>query len=340
MAMGVGLILLSSHVDAAAGRAKHKSLARLKAGLQSVRDSKDAAVERLEALRNREKILNSKSTNELVPASIPGMSRGFALVRDDIENMDGETAKSLHQELAHLIKRGFTKTLSLVVSANRGETGSLSESQILSGLKKFKSKEGFLKQLGKVEAANADPNPRSFEFSLAELKKIRHERDALNKKVQKCETDERMILAEIRVVSGAGDRDEEKPSRPFDLVRPVPGKIVSGFGMRMHPVDQIEKEHKGVDFAAKQGDSVKAAASGMVIFCGIQTGYGNVIILRHEDGLKTLYAHLSEFGVEVGDAVDRGSVIGKAGMTGNATGPHLHFEIRENDVAIDPQKYL
>ncbi len=110
----------------------------------------------------------------------------------------------------------------------------------------------------------------------------------------------------------------------------------SGFGWRTDPITGERRIHKGVDFRAKYGDSVFAAGSGKVIFAGVSGGYGNLIQIKHPNGYITMYGHLSKIFVKAGHKVRRGELIGRVGATGRVTGPHLHFEIRKNGVAIDP----
>jgi murein DD-endopeptidase MepM/ murein hydrolase activator NlpD len=112
-------------------------------------------------------------------------------------------------------------------------------------------------------------------------------------------------------------------------------RISSGFAMRFHPILQQWRTHKGIDYAAPIGTHVKATADGTVEFAGKQNGYGNVIMLKHQGGFSTYYAHLSRFaaGLRNGTRVRQGDVIGHVGQTGWATGPHLHYEFRvDNDV--------
>jgi murein DD-endopeptidase MepM/ murein hydrolase activator NlpD len=116
-------------------------------------------------------------------------------------------------------------------------------------------------------------------------------------------------------------------------------RITSGFTTaRFHPVLQRWRAHTGVDYGAPAGTGVKATADGFVEFAGSRGGYGNVVILRHQTQYTTLYGHLSAFGrgVRTGARVSQGDVIGYVGSTGLATGPHLHYEFRINDVHQDP----
>jgi murein DD-endopeptidase MepM/ murein hydrolase activator NlpD len=117
-------------------------------------------------------------------------------------------------------------------------------------------------------------------------------------------------------------------------------RISSGFAMRFHPILQQWRAHKGVDYAAPAGTHVKATADGTVEFIGRQSGYGNVVMLKHQGGVGTYYAHLSRFagGLRKGARVYRGDVIGHVGQTGWATGPHLHYEFRVNNEVRNPLK--
>jgi len=115
-------------------------------------------------------------------------------------------------------------------------------------------------------------------------------------------------------------------------------RISSTFGLRKHPVHGKWRAHKGVDYAAPSGTPIHATADGVVSFVGRQNGYGNVVILKHWDSYSTLYAHQSRFaaGLKKGMHVNQGDVIGYVGSTGWATGPHLHYEFRIADKAVDP----
>jgi murein DD-endopeptidase MepM/ murein hydrolase activator NlpD len=127
--------------------------------------------------------------------------------------------------------------------------------------------------------------------------------------------------------------DPTRPSAPLDFLR-----VTSSFGMRRHPILGFSRMHQGVDFGAREGAPVLAAADGTVTDAGPAGGYGNLIRIRHAGGWSTGYAHLSAFapGVAVGARVTRGEVIAFVGHTGLATGPHLHFEVALNGVKLDP----
>lgn len=115
---------------------------------------------------------------------------------------------------------------------------------------------------------------------------------------------------------------------------PSRGSISSSFGQRWG------KMHKGIDIAANNGARINAALDGTITFAGWQEGYGNVIKMDHGDNIETTYAHCSSITVKKGEVVNQGEKIGEVGSTGNSTGPHLHFEIRENGEPKNPEKYI
>jgi murein DD-endopeptidase MepM/ murein hydrolase activator NlpD len=122
---------------------------------------------------------------------------------------------------------------------------------------------------------------------------------------------------------------------------PVTGyPITSPFGDRIHPIFGDRQLHTGIDFGTPPGTPVRAAARGTVTFVGWDGGYGNLVIVSHANGYETFYAHLDELNVAPGDRVTLGKVIGFSGSTGYVTGPHLHFEIRLNQVALNPMNYF
>lgn len=122
---------------------------------------------------------------------------------------------------------------------------------------------------------------------------------------------------------------------PADL-----NSISSGFGYRRDPFRGTAAMHRGLDFRAPHGSPIHAAADGRVTFVGTKGGYGKVVEIDHGAGLVTRYAHMSRFNSEVGSRVSAGDVIGAIGSTGRSTGPHLHFEVRINNTAVNPRPFL
>lgn len=114
----------------------------------------------------------------------------------------------------------------------------------------------------------------------------------------------------------------------------------STFGNRKDPFTGRLAFHSGIDYAAPQGSKVLSAGAGTVTFVGQMSGYGNVVEITHANGLVTRYGHLSAFLAKEGQKVSTGTPIARVGSTGRSTGPHLHFEVRRSDNAVDPARYL
>jgi murein DD-endopeptidase MepM/ murein hydrolase activator NlpD len=162
---------------------------------------------------------------------------------------------------------------------------------------------------------------REFEAQINQLKAESNAITAFLRGVQK---------GQGRVISGKGI-----------FASPIPGAaITSGFGSRVHPIYGDVRMHTGIDFRAAMGTTVRAAGAGKVVFAGAKGGYGNTVIIDHGNSLATLYGHLSSIGVRVGQTVSKGQAIARSGSTGASTGPHLHFEVRENGVPVNPMGYL
>jgi murein DD-endopeptidase MepM/ murein hydrolase activator NlpD len=122
---------------------------------------------------------------------------------------------------------------------------------------------------------------------------------------------------------------------------PVRGYISDGFGGRSNPFGGGGFEnHPGLDIATTFGTAVEATADGIVIFAGVNGGYGNVVVVDHGYGITTRYGHLSRIDAQVGDRVHRGKQVGAVGSTGRSTGPHLHYEVRLQDRPVNPINYL
>lgn len=123
---------------------------------------------------------------------------------------------------------------------------------------------------------------------------------------------------------------------------PAPGyyKITSPYGYRTHPILKKKKLHTGIDIAVPKGSKIIAANAGKVIYAGYYGGYGYAVIIDHGGKISTLYAHNDKLLVKEGDEVEKGQTIAKSGSTGLSTGPHLHFEVRENGQHVDPMKHL
>lgn len=129
----------------------------------------------------------------------------------------------------------------------------------------------------------------------------------------------------------------EATSGKLDLkLPPVGGTITSGVGMRIDPIDGKLRHHNGIDIAIHEGTPVTAVAAGTVVYSGQRSGYGNTVIVEHDNGLLTLYGHNSRLMVSTGQRLDQDTVIALSGNTGRSTGPHLHFEAWQAGENVTP----
>lgn len=166
------------------------------------------------------------------------------------------------------------------------------------------------------------------------LANVRETREEFLQEAEALAAQSAALAARIREAqTGAGSTGTGAPSAA-GLIWPVNGPVVSGFGMRWGQL------HEGIDISASSGTPIWAAAAGTVIHAGWLGGYGNLVVLDHGNGLATAYAHASAILVGVGQRVLQGETIALVGSTGNSSGPHLHFEVRVNGVAVDPLLYL
>ena len=128
----------------------------------------------------------------------------------------------------------------------------------------------------------------------------------------------------------------QAPRASEGLQWPVAARITSGFGLRIHPILRFARMHRGIDFGARWGTPIHAAADGQVTRAGWAGGYGRQVRLAHGGGLASSYSHMSSLSVEPGTLVRQGQLIGYVGSSGLSTGPHLHYEVYRGGVAVNP----
>lgn len=152
----------------------------------------------------------------------------------------------------------------------------------------------------------------------------------------------RMTNAIMIPADAGGPVSRENSAAKYETRPAVSSSVSVGsvFGYRRDPFTRRARFHAGVDIKARRGDPVGASQAGIVQFAGWYHGYGNMVIVAHGGGVTTHYAHLSSFDVEVGSHVERGTIVGRAGSTGRATSPHLHYELRLDGIALNPFQTL
>lgn len=174
-------------------------------------------------------------------------------------------------------------------------------------------------------------------------------RDRYTNDARYYERAERQLLAESAQIEAQLRQLASSSSGPVTgstgaFMWPVVGTITSGYGYRFHPIHRTRLMHTGLDIAKPSGTPVKAADGGKVIYAGWRGGYGKVVMIDHGHqrgkSIVSLYGHLSSILVGNGQTVSKGQVVARVGSTGFSTGPHLHFEIRENGATVDPRRYL
>ena len=169
------------------------------------------------------------------------------------------------------------------------------------------------------------------------LKDVKSQESALYDILDAMEEESERIAANIASLQSDGG---VAPTGKLVWPAPASKRITSKYGPRVHPIKKTNSIHTGVDIGAGNKTNILAAASGKVIVSTYNSSYGNYVVIDHGGGMSTLYAHMSQRKVKVGDNVAAGSVIGLVGSTGLSTGPHLHFEVRLNGKHTNPNPYL
>lgn len=210
----------------------------------------------------------------------------------------------------------------------------------------FDTAENVIEELKEKESTNID-DLQILEKYQTELKDFISKEEAVaNLYKQKVVVQPKVTVASTNRVSTGRNSgsvatstniSQSKVSLGITLIKPVSGMISSRFGARS---SIRSSAHTGLDIATSKGTPIVAAASGTVSFAGYKGSYGYLVVITHSNGVQTYYGHCSQLYVSAGDKVSQGSKIAAVGSTGNSTGPHLHFEVRVNGTAYNPQNYL
>lgn len=274
--------------------------------------------------------------------------------------VDEKALRQAAQEFEALLLTQLTASLNSVSEAEEdslfGQDGGtdLSKKMFSEQLAKTMAESGgiglqdvILRQFGINQPKDLITQNRQFSKTTEAIKDIKETSFQPKRKIERIETD-RPIKPIVKV-------DSEQPIIPVSVKNisenvgitdsvgyqmPAKGRISSQFGNRFHPVDKVMKFHAGIDIAVPMGTKVTASASGVVTHAGWKKGYGNLVVVRHNDGKETYYGHLSKITVKENEQVSAGQQVALSGSTGKSTGPHLHFEVRENGAVVNPLKIL
>ena len=306
-----------------------------------------SALGKLKELKKEQQSLNEQRSYVKVYVAEEAAIRYAQNVRPEVQLLADRVLKptppniaSLRRKLHQQLADGEIKLLAELLIGKRSviSTSDVEEAiEQLPSIDAFRSAVGAAKPTAKKQVAENAAEPEDADRDRKD--EVREQIEFLEKKIAKCERDEKHIRAEIRVVS-TQDEEIREPVRTAPLLRPIDTRQTSSFGFRTDPFTHEEKMHKGLDFGGPYGTRVNAAATGRITYAGQLTGYGNIVIVEHRPGFETAYGHLSQINVEVGDHVGAGYKVGEVGSSGRSTGPHLHFEVRVNGKQVDPAEYL
>lgn len=327
--------------------------------LQQKKKEERSVIGQIEAIErniaNTEKELNSLAERIAI------LKDSIAKVEEEIEEAEQELAEKedlLCERLEYIYKQGEVSYLEVLLSATDIKDF-LTRYDMLSIIveQDIELIEGINKQKNDLKMKKSD-----LEVKEKELVQIQANQESAKKMLDSQKEEKQKILSNVskeRKAYEAAIAELEKASAQLEamirqmqsggtatgtgvLTWPTPGfkTITSPYGMRWHPILGQRRMHTGVDIGAPMSASIVAADSGTVIFAGWMSANGNTTVIDHGGGISTVYAHQSKFLVKKGDVVVKGQEIGKVGSTGWSTGPHLHFEVRENGTHTDPMAYI
>lgn len=197
---------------------------------------------------------------------------------------------------------------------------------------------------GKLDTENLVIKLQELEKNLADMKKLLKQKGIgesffIGGTYLQSNDSEKLSDEYIDSISN-GVKDLSRILRVYPLGVPVDGPVSSNYGYRIDPFKKKRAFHSGVDFSPPYGEPVKSTADGVVEIAGWKGGYGKSVVIKHENGYKTLYGHLSKINVVKGQKVLCGEKVGEIGSTGRSTGPHLHYEVIKKGKKVNPKKYL
>lgn len=310
-----------------------------------------------------EKLLEYQTQIDKTSIQVNNLSESIKNIEEELNKVEKEyeeKKKSLENRLVILYEIGDNKYLDVLLnSTSIGDF--LSRYYLITEIAKYDNQivEEVETQKNEIEESRKKLDSQMAEYKKAKdeeekmqimlentlivknnyISKLTQEEQDLQSKIENSLNELRMIEKEIVMLTTASIGTDYVGGI---MAWPVPGytRITSEFGMRVHPITGVYKLHTGMDIGAPIGTNFIAANDGVVIKAGYNNAYGNMVIIDHGGGVSTLYAHGSEILVTIGQEVKQGDPILKVGMTGYATGPHAHFEVRVNGEYVQPLNFV
>jgi murein DD-endopeptidase MepM/ murein hydrolase activator NlpD len=375
--LALTLLALAPGLAAPPPRGGGESSGKVRQALQRVRQELSAEKKRLEVINAREEDLSrqlSQTQNQLAEARevlrqttaqladaqsrLELLRRGVVLARLELERSQRELARRLRQmneegEVSYLVvllgsdsfSDFFTQAeyLTLIVQADRDLIRRVRarKQELEQQEARQRQTVAEIAQLQKIHREKTDSLARLEATRSQLLADLTAQRQALASYVVELEHSSAELEARLRrLLAAEQSRGGPRPRSAGRYIWPVQGFLTSGFGYRIHPIRGTMIFHAGLDLAADYGTPIAAADNGVVIHSGWYGGYGNCVILDHGGGYTTLYGHCQSLWVRYGQTVRQGATIATVGSTGMSTGPHLHFEVRKDGIAIDPRGRL
>ena len=303
---------------------KGQEISRTQVRLSSTQRDLDRAKAELEArqgaLNDRLRAIYMTSSGSYLELLFTSSSFGDFLVRLDLIKRILQQDETLFTEI-----KGQQRVIETqVASLQKQERALVAQQNELAALARARRR----------EQANLLSRQQSHERFLRDLQS---QKEQYEEALDELEAESQRLESVIRNLQRGSD---DVPQATGSFVWPVRGRISSPFGRRVHPITGKVRNHSGIDIALPQGNPVVAAQSGKVIHSGWINGYGYTVIIDHGGGISTLYGHNSALTVRAGQSVKRGERIARVGSTGLSTGPHVHFEVRQNGVAVNPMNWL
>jgi len=303
---------------------KGQEISRTQVRLSSTQRDLDRAKAELEArqgaLNDRLRAIYMTSSSSYLELLFTSSSFGDFLVRLDLIKRILQQDETLFTEI-----KGQQRVIETqVASLQKQERALVAQQNELAALARARRR----------EQANLLSRQQSHERFLRDLQS---QKEQYEEALDELEAESQRLESVIRNLQRGSD---DVPQATGSFVWPVRGRISSPFGRRVHPITGKVRNHSGIDIALPQGNPVVAAQSGKVIYSGWINGYGYTVIIDHGGGISTLYGHNSALTVRAGQSVRRGEQIARVGSTGISTGPHVHFEVRQNGVAVNPMNWL